>query len=397
MWYIILGLLSLIYLIINYILSGGMIESYVIRPALWITLAIITFIIAKNEGINFIKFKRIRRWTFGKSPIHAGLLLGGFQVALLIIVGIFFTFGKSPYSFTTITIITNLLFVCAFLVGTEFSRAYFIKKATKNQRKYPTLPIIIITIIYMIVLIAPSKFSNFDLNNPVKTLEFLGGTLIVALATNLLATYLSYLGGATASMSYMGVLLAFEWFSPILPNPNWTILALIGTIAPAIGFIALQDSIEPFLEKRKGFKHKKQKAGHGWTLVAVFTVILVFFSYGYLGVEPTVIYSGSMNPALDVGDIVLIDEVDVSSIEVGDVIQYVSEDNVFILHRVVEKYQDEKGQWFFITKGDANEKSDFSPVIQQNVKGKAVFTIPELGWVQIYMKEFFKSITAPLG
>jgi signal peptidase len=395
MWYIILGLLGLIYFTINYILSGGLIESYIVRPALWIILAVLTFIIAKNEGINFIKFKRIRRWTFGKSPIHAGLLLGGFQVALLIIIGIFFTFGKSPYSFSIITIITNLFFVCSLLVGTEFSRAYLIKKATKNQRKNQTLSIIIITIIFMIILTAPSKFSNIDLNNPAKTLEFLGGTLIVALAVNLLATYLSYLGGATASMSYMGVLLAFEWFSPILPNPNWTILALIGTIAPALGFIVLQGSIEPFIEKRKRFKHKKQRAGHGWTLIAVFSLIFIFFSYGYLGVEPTVIYSGSMRPALDVGDIVLIDKVEVSSIEVGDIIQYVSEEKVLILHRVEEKYQDEKGQWFFITKGDANEKSDLDPVMLQNVKGKAVFTLPKLGWVQIYVKEFFRSITAP--
>lgn len=102
-----------------------------------------------------------------------------------------------------------------------------------------------------------------------------------------------------------------------------------------------------------------------------------------------------MRPALDVGDIVLIDKVEVSSIEVGDIIQYVSEEKVLILHRVEEKYQDEKGQWFFITKGDANKKSDLDPVMLQNVKGKAVFTLPKLGWVQIYVKEFFRSITAP--
>ncbi len=65
------------------------------------------------------------------------------------------------------------------------------------------------------------------------------------------------------------------------------------------------------------------------------------------------------------------------------------------IDRLVEKYQDEKGQWFFITKGDANEKSELDPIMLQNVKGKAVFTLPKLGWDQIYVKEFFRSITAP--
>lgn len=396
MWYIILGLLGLTYLTTNFLISGGFIETYIIRPILWITLAIITFIIAKNEGINFLKFKKIRRWALGKSPIHAGLLLGGFQLALLIIIGIFFKFGKSPYSFTPIGIITNVFFVGSLLIGTEFSRAYLIKKSTKSQRKYTTIAILTITIIYMLILISPNKFANFDLSNPVKTLEFLGGTIIVLLAANLLATYLAYLGGATASMSYMGVLLCFEWFSPIIPNPHWIVLALIGTIAPAIGFIILQDSIVSNKEKRKSLKSRKPKSDHGWTLIAVFTLILVFFSYGYLGVEPTVIYSGSMQPELNVGDIVLIDNVDAYDIEIGDVIQYVREDKALILHRVVERYEDEKGQLFFITKGDANEKPDFDPVIQQNVKGKAVYTLPKVGWIQIYVKELFRSVTAPL-
>ena len=93
MWYLILGIIAAIYLFINvYLVGGGVFEVYVLRPMLWLILAIITFIIAYSEGLNILKFKKIRKWTMGKTPIHAGLLLGGFQVALLIIVGVLFGF-----------------------------------------------------------------------------------------------------------------------------------------------------------------------------------------------------------------------------------------------------------------------------------------------------------------
>lgn len=60
----------------------------------------------------------------------------------------------------------------------------------------------------------------------------------------LFASYLAYLGGALPAIGYMGLLKGFEWFSPILPDLDWALAALIGTIAPAIGFIIIQNSIQ---------------------------------------------------------------------------------------------------------------------------------------------------------
>ena len=98
-------------------------------------------------------------------------------------------------------------------------------------------------------MIYVTEFSVLTFSNPVLALEFIGKTLITSLSINLLATYLSYLGGASASIGYIGILTAFEWFSPILPDPHWTVAALVGTIAPAVGFILIQDSLESSKEK----------------------------------------------------------------------------------------------------------------------------------------------------
>ena len=398
MWYIILALIGLIYLLLNTIVpTWGTTGSYVIRPLLWIALGLAAFFLAQQEGKNIIKFKRARRWYLGKTPAHAGFLIGGFQLSMLIIVGIFAGFGRSPYSFTPNAILTNLFFVTSLLFGTELSRSYLINSKARSK-KHLTFILIGSTIIFMLIQISYTQFNVLSFDNPVAALEFIGKTLITSLSINLLACYLSYLGGATASFAYMGTLTYFEWFSPILPDPHWTIAALIGTIAPAIGFILIQDSMITKLDKKQ-MRRARRKANEehgGWTIVAIFSLIIVFFSFGYLGVQPTVIYSGSMSPTLQVGDIALIDEVDISEISEGDIVQYVSYDNVtLILHRLIEIYEDQ-GKTYYITKGDANDDPDFRPIEENRIIGKSIFTIPKLGWIQIMIKSAVKTVGIPI-
>jgi len=99
MWYLILSLIIGIYLFINLILPGtlgGVIESYVVQPILWIIIALAVYFIAKREGINIISFKKIRRWPLGETPFQGAIMIGGFHVSLLIILGIVSGFGKNP-------------------------------------------------------------------------------------------------------------------------------------------------------------------------------------------------------------------------------------------------------------------------------------------------------------
>jgi len=153
MWYIILSLIAAIYIITNLVIPstiGGFIGTYVIRPILWIILAVIVFLIAKNKGLNIWQFKKIRKWEIGKNPFQAALLIGGFQVSLLIIAGLFAGFGESPYSSTLSGIATNLLFMVSALFGIELSRAYLIKKGTSTRRNI-TLILASVTILFMLI------------------------------------------------------------------------------------------------------------------------------------------------------------------------------------------------------------------------------------------------------
>ena len=215
--------------------------------------------------------------------------------------------------------------------------------------------------------------------------------LIPLLAMGLFASYLAYLGGALPAIGYMGTLQAFQWFSPVLPNLDWALAALIGTIAPAIGFIIIQNSIQLTFGGGRIKRKKIKDPALPWIVVAVVSVLLIFFSFGYFGVQPTIIYSGSMQPSMDVGDIALISKVPVDTIEEGDIIQYRSMNANFI-HRVYEVYKEE-GNIYFITKGDANDNPDSEPVLSEQIMGKVVFNLPKIGWIPIA----FKSLANKLG
>ena len=400
MWYIILSLITAIYIIVNLVIPStfsGIIGTYVIRPILWISLAILTILIAQHEGLNIWQFKKIRKWEIGKTPFHAALLIGGFQVSLLVIAGLFFGFGESPYSSTPVGIATNLLFMVSVLFGIELSRAYLIKKGTSTRRNI-TLILASVTILFMLVNIAPMAFTVLDFSDPAASVKFIGETIIPLLAMSLFASYLAYLGGALTAIGYMGILQAFEWFSPILPDLDWAIMALIGTLGPAIGFLIIQNSIQLTQPGARGTRRRKKTKDPAlsWAGVAIVCVMLVFFSFGYFGVQPTVIYSGSMQPAIGVGDVVIISEVQVDMIQEGDIIQYrIGNITIPTIHRVYEIHGEGDAK-VFITKGDANDDPDSNPILPEEIMGKAIFTLPKIGWISIIIKDTIRKLTSSI-
>ena len=99
-----------------------------------------------------------------------------------------------------------------------------------------------------------------------------------------------------------------------------------------------------------------------------------------------------MQPALNVGDIAIVDDVDVDELKEGDIIQYINYDNVTLtIHRLIDVYN-EGATTYYLTKCDANDDPDFKPITENRITGKSIFTIPKIGWVQIIIRNIFKNI-----
>ncbi len=120
-------------------------------------------------------------------------------------------------------------------------------------------------------------------------------------------------------------------------------------------------------------------------LVVLLALVVPFVIYavpGMIGAEYSfVVLSGSMAPAIDPGDVVIVGERDLATIEEGDVITFVRGDaETPVTHRVIG-IEERDAAPTFETKGDANAEVDASPVPASNVLGVVVLTIPYIGYV----------------
>ena len=97
----------------------------------------------------------------------------------------------------------------------------------------------------------------------------------------------------------------------------------------------------------------------------------MFMGYSYL-----VVATGSMNGAINQGDMVIVKKTD--DYKPGDVVTYVErEGSLPVTHRIVN-YGPQDGT--FITKGDANNTAD-SPISVEQIAGEVVFVVPKVGLI----------------
>jgi len=373
--YIILGLMVAIYLVINLGLpriGHGFVAAYVLQPIMW--------------GLLIFFILRLRRpqpagkWRLRQDLTKLALMIGAFQVFCLAIGGIFCGFGKSPYSFTPQGIFINLIFVGTALVAMEFSRAYIINSLSKRH----AVPVMaLVALLYTILSLPLSRFMG--LGEPLETVTFLGGDVIPLLAENLLACFLVFLGGPIPAIAYRGVLEAFEWFCPILPDLSWGLKALLGTIVPALGFLAVHSLSSGRLRiVRRERRAKREGSLAPLTIGAIVVLALLWFSLGLLPFYPTAVAGGSMSPALHLGDMVIVAKVSPSAIREGDIIDF-RQGETRVIHRVID-IEESDGSRQFITKGDANDNADMAPVASDRVKGKVMFNVPKVGWVALLLR-----------
>jgi signal peptidase len=121
-------------------------------------------------------------------------------------------------------------------------------------------------------------------------------------------------------------------------------------------------------------------------IICIATIIAIFLLFyrpvllaGDTLYEP--VYTGSMEPAIPVGGIVVIKPVDPETLKIGDIICFQLSEPTSITHRIIN-ITDEG----FITKGDANEDPDQWTVKKENVIGKAILTVPFIGYIGYFVR-----------
>lgn len=102
------------------------------------------------------------------------------------------------------------------------------------------------------------------------------------------------------------------------------------------------------------------------------------------GIQSFVVLTGSMSPTIAQGSMVFIQKHPVY--RKGDVVSY-KRGNVIITHRIVGGEKQANGI-VYRTKGDANTTLDQKEVAEKDVLGKAIFYVPYIGKLVLFLKTF---------
>ena len=134
------------------------------------------------------------------------------------------------------------------------------------------------------------------------------------------------------------------------------------------------------------YKHRKILLDALTIVILILAVVGVYFGLRFFlstDMPFVTVASGSMKPALEVGDLVIVQGVPASEIKEGDIIVFNKPgEESHTIHRVTTIETLANGTIRFKTKGDANPTED--PWIpEQNVQGRVLYRIPYIGYMAL--------------
>lgn len=204
----------------------------------------------------------------------------------------------------------------------------------------------------------------------------------VIIAKSALLTSITTTGGMLPAFLYAAVTEAGMLLIPFEPIMNLRAKSLIDIILCMMFLIVMDCAFGKSEEKPLKPKNRKFKAIKISSVCIVAALFLSFFC-GFLPWQPVSIATGSMQPEISVGDMVIISKTENDNIEIGDIIQF-KRNSYTVVHRVVQITEID-GQKFYTTKGDANNSNDNGLVSSDDIIGKAVAAIPYIGRLSLWI------------
>lgn len=126
---------------------------------------------------------------------------------------------------------------------------------------------------------------------------------------------------------------------------------------------------------------------NGWQMLkwggytaGVLAVAVIVVAFVFMGFKLMIVLSGSMEPVIMPGDVVIVGLVDSDAIALGDILSFwrhTDEKDIIITHRVIGVDAD---RGTFTTKGDNNNAADSVVLEKGDIIGRTVFLIPYLGY-----------------
>ena len=367
------------YLVVNYALPSslsGDLRLYVVQPVLWGGLAVMsmTFILLRGGASTLYSFRMV----------FLGSWAAAFQVAALVGVGILYGFGYSPYAHEPEHMAQNGIYLLTLVAGIECARALVI---STFYGRSPFLTIAGAALFFAVLMVPAANFEELGTGTE-PTLKALVVTIMPALAISVTASYLAAIGGPLPAMIYVGGLLAFEWYSPILPSPEWTVEGFTATFAPLVILLIARAAIAEQTTSTE--EVKKFDVSAPWVIATMLIVSLLWFNTGLLGVKPDVVTGSSMEPTYNVGDVVITKPIDTDNVKVGDVVSFVEGQTTDRPPRHRDPGHTHRPR--VRDPGRRQQRPGRADRGVSRYRGKVILTVPDVGWVPIKLANALNSL-----
>ncbi|MEM1665263.1 MAG: signal peptidase I [Zestosphaera sp.] len=313
---------------------------------------------------------------FGESLTPIVLLFLAVSVASDVVLGLLNGFGRNPLTLTQSLVAFNLVREVPRVLGVEFLRGYLLG----NSRRVRT-SLVLTSLFFTFLSFTYTRYLSMITSSYSSSVNFIMRSFVPLFLSNLLVGYLFILGGIKNSLIYSMFTRLYIYLMPLLPNVSSGMLAVVNVVQVFVFFVILEITYSGESETTKEITLSSKLLS--FVFFSLLLAVLVSMIIGY---RALVVVSGSMSPALNVGDVAVINtRVSPSDVVEGDVIAfYLSRD--LIIHRVVRVLNTSSGIKY-LTKGDANENPDPFRVSQSALLGKYVFKIPLVGYLWIYLMQ----------
>lgn len=320
-----------------------------------------------------------------------------YQSVMFVLLGMKLGFVRNIYGLNTRSMMMVFLPTILLLVGEEILRGQLVAK-TKNGIGAVITTGIVLWLVEIIIKLPLYNFAEarswFDLVTVV---------VMPTLLNNILLTYIAYYYDYRINIVYRLIMGLPSISLPIWPDVNEYLVVLFETLLVFVLLISListqkfggviQTKLVAMRKNKRPATEATLKCRKILKRVAIGAAAVIML--GYVGLMSGLfkyyflaIGSGSMEPNLYRGDMVLVEKSDkYDELEVGEILVY-RHSNVIMVHRIAEKRED-AGKWTFITKGDANSSEDSWAVGQSDIIGIAKGKIAAFGYPTLWLNELF--------
>ena len=150
--------------------------------------------------------------------------------------------------------------------------------------------------------------------------------------------------------------------------------------------------------KEKIEKKKRRKAIINFLLTPIIVILLVICIFAVyqkivlkkqnieiLGFKGYIVMTGSMEPSINAGDVIIGKKANENNIKIGDVITFSSiNSGATITHRIVD-ITNKDGKRYYQTKGDNNNSEDVDLVEYKDIQGIVLFKIGKIGKILLQL------------